>query len=63
MRMYGIRRRPGRRRPFKVRWQAAGRGPVFSNINFSGVINVDIEAGLAKLTGGWPPLRPAQLGL
>jgi TnpA family transposase len=31
------------------------------NINFFGVINVDIEAGLAKLTGGWRPLRPAQL--
>ena len=31
------------------------------NINFFGVINVDIEAELAKLTGGWRPLRPAQL--
>ena len=31
------------------------------NINFYGVINVDIEAELAKLTGGWRPLRPAQL--
>src|SRR5208282_2116193 len=29
------------------------------NINFFGVINVDIEAELAKLTGGWRPLRPA----
>jgi len=26
MSMYAIRRRPGRRRPFKVRWKAAGRG-------------------------------------
>jgi hypothetical protein len=33
--------------------------PVHSgNINFFGVINVDIEAGLAKLSGGWRPLRP-----
>src|SRR6266851_4233955 len=31
------------------------------NINFFGVINVDIEAELAKLTGGWRPMRPAQL--
>jgi len=31
------------------------------NINFFGVINVDIEAELAKLSGGWRPLRPAQL--
>jgi TnpA family transposase len=31
------------------------------NINFFGVINVDIDAELAKLTGGWRPLRPAQL--
>jgi len=31
------------------------------NINFFGVINVDIEAELAKLTGGWRALRPAQL--
>jgi hypothetical protein len=31
------------------------------NINFFGVINVDIEAELAILTGGWRPLRPAQL--
>jgi TnpA family transposase len=32
------------------------------NINFFGVINLDIEAELAKLdTGGWRPLRPAQL--
>jgi Tn3 transposase DDE domain len=31
------------------------------NINFFGVINVDIEAELAKLTGGWRPVRPAQL--
>ena len=31
------------------------------NINFFGVINVDIEAKLAKLSGGWRPLRPAQL--
>lgn len=29
------------------------------NINFFGVINVDIEAELAKLSGGWRPLRPA----
>ena len=25
VRVYAIRRRPGRRRPFEVRWQAAGR--------------------------------------
>ena len=25
VRVYAIRRRPARRRPFKVRWQAAGR--------------------------------------
>ncbi|TDD02954.1 DUF4158 domain-containing protein [Nonomuraea deserti] len=32
------------------------------NINFFGVINVDVEAELAKLdTSGWRPLRPAQL--
>lgn len=32
------------------------------NINFFGVINVDVEAELAKLDGfGWRPLRPAQL--
>ncbi len=31
------------------------------NINFFGVINVDVEAELAKLSGGWRPLRPAQL--
>ena len=31
------------------------------NINFFGVINVDIEAELAKLSGGWRPLRPGQL--
>jgi TnpA family transposase len=32
------------------------------NINFFGVINVDVEAELAKLdTAGWRPLRPAQL--
>jgi Tn3 transposase DDE domain len=31
------------------------------NINFFGVINVDIEAEMAKLSGGWRPLRPAQL--
>jgi TnpA family transposase len=31
------------------------------NINFFGVINVDIEAELSKLSGGWRPLRPAQL--
>ena len=31
------------------------------NVNFFGVINVDIETELAKLTGGWRPLRPAQL--
>ncbi|MEV4182223.1 hypothetical protein AB0J28_12370 [Streptosporangium canum] len=32
------------------------------NINFFGVINVDVEAELAKLdTNGWRPLRPAQL--
>ncbi|MFE4961179.1 Tn3 family transposase [Streptomyces sp. NPDC056653] len=31
------------------------------NINFFGVINVDVEAELAKLdTAGWRPLRPAQ---
>jgi hypothetical protein len=29
------------------------------NINFFGGINVDIEAELAKLTGGWRPLRLA----
>jgi hypothetical protein len=30
------------------------------NINFFGVINVDVEAELAKLDGsGWRPLRPA----
>jgi TnpA family transposase len=29
------------------------------NINFFGVINVDIEAEMAKLSGGWRPLRPA----
>jgi hypothetical protein len=30
------------------------------NINFFGVITVDVEAELAKLdTGGWRPLRPA----
>jgi hypothetical protein len=32
-----------------------------NNINFFGVINVDIEAELAKLSGGWRPLRRAQL--
>jgi TnpA family transposase len=31
------------------------------NINFFGVINVDVEAEMAKLSGGWRPLRPAQL--
>ena len=31
------------------------------NINFFGVINADIEAELAKLSGGWRPSRPAQL--
>ena len=32
------------------------------NINFFGVINVDVEAELAKLDGGgWRPLRAAQL--
>ncbi|WP_030920583.1 hypothetical protein [Streptosporangium amethystogenes] len=32
------------------------------NINFFGVINVDVEAEPAKLdTGDWRPLRPAQL--
>nr|WP_236667593.1 transposase [Nonomuraea sp. K271] len=32
------------------------------NINFFGVINVDVEAQLAKLdTSGWRPPRPAQL--
>jgi TnpA family transposase len=31
------------------------------NINFFGVINVDIEAEMAKLSGGWRPLRPVQL--
>ena len=31
------------------------------NINFFGVINVGIEAELAKLTGGWRSLRPARL--
>nr|WP_236667562.1 transposase [Nonomuraea sp. K271] len=32
------------------------------NVNFFGVITVDVEAELAKLdTGGWRPLRPAQL--
>ncbi|GII94365.1 DDE transposase [Sinosporangium siamense] len=32
------------------------------NVNFFGVINVDVDAELAKLgTGGWRPLRPAQL--
>jgi len=31
------------------------------NINFFGVINVDVEAELAKLSGGWRPLCPAQL--
>ncbi|MFG6201049.1 Tn3 family transposase [Nonomuraea sp. JJY05] len=31
------------------------------NVNFFGVINVDVEAELAKLdTSGWRPLRPAQ---
>jgi len=30
------------------------------NINFFGAINVGIEAELAKLVGGWRPLRPAQ---
>ena len=30
------------------------------NINFFGVISVDIEAEPAKLRGGWRPLRPAQ---
>lgn len=30
------------------------------NINFFGAINVDVEAELAKLVGGWRPLRPAQ---
>lgn len=29
------------------------------NVNFFGVISVDVEAELAKLdTGGWRPLRP-----
>ncbi|MGB6162552.1 MAG: Tn3 family transposase [Pseudonocardiaceae bacterium] len=32
-----------------------------ANINFFGVINVDIEAEMAKLSGGWRPLRPTQL--
>jgi hypothetical protein len=33
------------------------------NINFFGAITVDIEAELAKLdTGGWRPLRAAELG-
>ncbi|MEQ4724612.1 Tn3 family transposase [Nonomuraea sp. B19D2] len=32
------------------------------NVNFFGVITVDVEAELAKLdTSGWRPLRPAQL--
>ena len=32
------------------------------NVNFFGVINVDVEAELAKLDGGgWRPLRAAQL--
>jgi hypothetical protein len=32
------------------------------NINFFGVINVDVKAELAKLDGGgWRPLRAAQL--
>jgi hypothetical protein len=32
------------------------------NISFFGVINVDVEAELAKLDpSGWRPLRPAQL--
>ncbi|MGI5291403.1 hypothetical protein ACQEVF_49970 [Nonomuraea polychroma] len=32
------------------------------NINFFGVINVDVEAELAKLdTSGWRPLRAAKL--
>ena len=56
------------------RQAAAGRGPRSArrdagphlpghseNINFFGVINVDIEAELAKLSAGWRPLRPAQL--
>jgi hypothetical protein len=30
------------------------------NVNFFGVITVDVEAELAKLdAGGWRPLRPA----
>ena len=34
------------------------------NINFFGVITVDVEAELAKLDGaGWRPLRPAALDL
>lgn len=37
--------------------------PVHSeNVNFFGVITVDVEAELAKLdTSGWRPLRLAQL--
>ena len=31
------------------------------NINFFGMIDVDIEAELAKLDGGWRPLRPTQV--
>ncbi|MEU8250979.1 hypothetical protein [Nonomuraea sp. NPDC048916] len=31
------------------------------NINFFGMIDVDIEAKLAKLDGGWRPLRPTQV--
>jgi hypothetical protein len=31
------------------------------NINFFGLINVDIEAELAKLDGGWRPLRPTKV--
>jgi hypothetical protein len=31
------------------------------NINPFGTIDVDIDAELAKLEGGWRPLRPTQL--
>ena len=49
--------RPGPRRPRRA------PGPhlpgTLENINFFGVITVDVEAELAKLdTGGWRPLRP-----
>ena len=50
-------RRAGRRIDDEV---LAHISPAHSeNINFFGVINVDVEAELAKLDGGgWRPLRP-----